>query len=108
MVECCDPEQGKPAHGNVEDRRDVFRTVDEEELDQRTDGSRDPDGDQQVFSLYILHEVQAQRRIGAGDQIKDADVVDLLERSCASFRKDEGMVGAAGAVENDETQSIDA
>ena len=102
-----DLQNRQPAHGDVDDRGNISGTVDPEEFHDDPGKCQGPDPDQQGQSL-LFQQTETDRCVGSGDQKEDGDVIDLLQDPGLFFRKKECMVGAAGTVEDDQAQTVDA
>ncbi len=68
-----------PAHHQIEHRREPLRAVDPEELDDHADDGDAPDNCQKDITGAAGQCGEADRRVTAGDQQEDGQMVELLQ-----------------------------
>ena len=74
-----DRSEANPAHGDIDHRREPFRTVDPESIDHDADDRDEPDQCQKAIANGISKDDQTDRSISAGDQYKDHHMIDLFK-----------------------------
>src|SRR4051812_27425221 len=71
-------EQAAPAHGDVDEGGDDVVAVSENEFEDRTGGGESPEDAEEAPSPGAADEDEEERRVTAGDQGVDRDVVEEL------------------------------
>jgi len=99
---CPDGRQGKntqPSHGQIQKRRNPFRTCNPERLQNDSANSHRPDGSQQNGPCFFLQHTEADRCVGTGDHDRDHHVVQLFEYSGFLLFQNNSMIYRARCIE---------
>ena len=96
-----------PAHGDVDQGGEPFRTVDPECVHQNADGRDGPNQSQEAVADRIAEDDQADRSVGSCDQDEDHHVIDLAKYFIDMFGNVEGVVDGTGGIKQDHADNED-
>ena len=102
-----DRSEAYPAHGNVDQRRKPFRTVDPQGVDDDSDKCDGPDESQKAVAHRVSQDDQADRSISSGDQNENHHMINFFQHFVELFGNIECVVCSAGRVEKDHADNED-
>ncbi len=96
-----------PSHGDIQDGRNPFRTVNPKQLQDASQKGDAPYGNQHERTGHAREHQQADRCVTAGNQNKDHHMIDLFADTVGPFRCIESVVASACTVQGDHAQCED-
>ena len=102
-----DPHQTQPAHRQIDHGGQPTRRSDREHLDRDTNDGHRPDNGQYPPAPETGEEVDADGRVGAGDQEVDRRVIELAEHQGGLRFRGDQVIGGARGEHQDQGRAVD-
>lgn len=98
----------QPAHSDIENGGEPFRTGNPEQFEDDACQGNSPDQDKQTQSLGSAENHDTYRCVGTGNEDENHTVVDFFQLFICAWAKIKGMVGSAGAIQKNHTEHKNA
>ncbi len=92
-----------PSHGDINKRRDPFRTGDPERIDDHSGNGDSPYKSQQRPAGFVTQNKNAHRCIGSGNQNENHHMVNFSENLVYLWRNIQSMINGAGCIQQNHT-----